>query len=286
MDKLLYYNFWHLWGPNLSNLFFHSSLCRYKILKYNENKSHQVVGKIIATQRFDLCKKRLSHCYQKERDMSIKKSIILFMLMVFLLVGCSKSQSKTSKGAAYGAAGGAAAGAALGQAMGRDTEATLIGALAGAAVGAAAGAGVGHMMDKQEAEMREALAESEAAAVKREGELLAIVLKGDVSFDINSCEVRPGLYNEMDRIAQVMNKYPQTSITVEGHTDSTGSASYNQRLSERRAASVKALLLQREVNEYRVNTIGFGETRPLVTNATPEGRQMNRRVEIRINPSA
>ena len=142
------------------------------------------------------------------------------------------------------------------------------------------------MMDKQEAEMRDALAASDAAAVRREGELLAITLKGDVSFDLDSDVVRPGLYNELDRIAQIMIKYPQTSILVEGHTDGTGSETYNQQLSERRATSVKNLLASRGVQDYRINMIGYGKSRPVATNATPEGRQMNRRVEIRINPNS
>lgn len=215
----------------------------------------------------------------------MKKMILFGMIGLFALNGCATSETKTGQGATYGAAGGAIAGAILGQAIGGDTEGTLVGAAAGAAVGAAAGAGVGHMMDKQEAEMRDALAESEAAAVRREGELLAITLKGDVTFDLDSDIVRPGLYNELDRIAQIMVKYPQTSILVEGHTDSTGSEVYNQQLSERRATSVKKLLVHRGVQDYRINIIGHGESLPIVTNKTPEGRQLNRRVEIRINPN-
>jgi outer membrane protein OmpA-like peptidoglycan-associated protein len=174
----------------------------------------------------------------------------------------------------------------LGKVIGRDTKGTFIGAAAGAAIGGAAGAGVGHMMDQQEAEMRDALAASDAAAVRREGDLLAITLKGDVTFDHDSDVVRPGLYNELDRIAQIMVKYPQTLIMVAGYTDSTGSDSYNQQLSERRAANVKKLLVQRGVQESRVSIVGFGKSQPVATNATPEGRQMNRRVEIRINPNA
>jgi len=216
----------------------------------------------------------------------MKNGIWIAIVGMLILGGCAAPQSNTGKGAAYGAAGGAVAGAVLGQVIGKDTEGTLVGAAAGAAIGAAAGAGVGHMMDRQEAEMRDALAASEAAAVRREGELLAITLKGDVTFDLDSDMVRPGLYNELDRIAQIMIKYPQTSILVEGHTDSTGSETYNQQLSERRATSVKNLLVQRGVQDFRVNILGYGESRPVATNATPEGRQMNRRVEIRINPNA
>jgi len=216
----------------------------------------------------------------------MKKFLWIGIIGMLILSGCAAPQTNRDKGAAYGAAGGAIAGAVLGQAIGRDTEGTLLGAAAGAAVGAAAGAGVGHMMDKQEAEMRDALAASEAAAVRREGDLLAITLKGDVSFDLDSDVVRPGLYNELDRIAQIMIKYPQTSILVEGHTDSTGSEAYNQQLSERRANSVKNLLVQRGVQAYRIHILGYGESRPIANNETPEGRQMNRRVEIRINPTA
>ncbi|GAB6905627.1 putative lipoprotein YiaD [Desulfosarcina cetonica] len=217
---------------------------------------------------------------------NMKRLFVIAFLGLFVLSGCATPQTNTGKGAAYGAAGGAVAGAILGQAIGRDTKGTLLGAAAGAAVGAAAGAGVGHMMDKQESEMRNALAASEAAAVQREGDLLAITLKGDVSFDTNSDTIRPGLYNELDRIAQIMIKYPQTQIVVEGYTDSTGSESYNLQLSERRALSVKNMLVQRGVQAYRINAVGYGESRPVATNDTPEGRQMNRRVEIRINPTA
>ena len=216
----------------------------------------------------------------------MKNKIWVAMIGLLILGGCAAPQSNTGKGAAYGAAGGAVAGAVLGQAIGKDTEGTLVGAAAGAAVGAAAGAGIGRMMDRQEAEMRDALAASEAAAVRREGELLAITLKGDVTFDLDSDVVRPGLYTELDRIAQIMIKYPQTSILVEGHTDSTGSETYNQQLSDRRANSVKNLLVQRGVQQFRINTLGYGESRPVATNVTAAGRQMNRRVEIRINPNA
>lgn len=220
----------------------------------------------------------------------MKKTVLLVLLIgligLITLSGCATPQTKTGKGAAYGAAGGAVAGAILGQAIGRDTQGTLLGAAAGAAVGAAAGAGVGHMMDKQEADMRDALAASDAASVRREGDLLAVTLKGDVTFDTNSATIRPGLYNELDRIAQIMIKYPQTNILVGGFTDSTGSESYNQQLSVRRADNVKNALVQRGVPAYRITAVGYGEDRPIATNATPEGRQMNRRVEIRINPNA
>ncbi|HOX94016.1 MAG TPA: OmpA family protein [Syntrophales bacterium] len=168
--------------------------------------------------------------------------------------------------------------------IGRDTKGTLIGAAIGAAVGGLGGAGVGKMMDNQERDMREALAKSEAAAVSREDNLLAVTFKGDVTFDTNSTVVRPGLQSEINRVAGVLTQYPQTLVRVEGHTDSVGSNEYNQDLSIRRANSVKNLLVQRGVAESRIDAVGYGETLPVATNETEAGRQRNRRVEIKIAP--
>lgn len=215
----------------------------------------------------------------------MKKILVVVLAAAVAAVGCAAPQTKTGKGAMYGTAGGAAAGALAGQLIGKDTKGTLIGAALGAAIGGLAGAGVGNYMDKQEADFRQALGGSEAAQVTREGDLLAITLKGDVTFDTNSTVVRPGLYNEIDRIAQVMVQYPETQIVVQGHTDSSGSDEYNQRLSERRAETVKNLILQRGVDSSRITSMGYGESMPVASNNTPEGRQMNRRVEIRIKPN-
>ncbi len=213
----------------------------------------------------------------------MKKLIALFLLALLLTGGCAM-ETKTQKGGAYGAAGGAVAGALLGQAIGRDTEGTLWGAAIGAALGGAAGAGVGRMMDNQERDMRNALAASDAAAMRREGNLLAITLKGDLTFDTDSTTVKPGMYKELDRIADVMVQYPDTLIRIEGYTDSTGTESYNQELSQRRAANVRNLLAQRGVNYNRMEVVGYGESMPVATNETEAGRQMNRRVEIKIAP--
>lgn len=214
----------------------------------------------------------------------MKKVIVLAIGLLLGASGCVAPQNKTQTGGMYGAAGGAAAGAILGQVIGRDTKATLIGAAIGAAVGGASGAGVGRMMDNQERDMRAALASSEAAAISREGDLIAITLKGDVSFDTNSAVVRPGLYSEIDRIANVMVQYPQTVIQVEGHTDSAGAEEYNMDLSRRRADAVKDLLVQRGVEPSRVAVVAFGESTPIATNDTESGRQRNRRVEIKVAP--
>lgn len=222
---------------------------------------------------------------QKQGGVKMKKNVILLLLVLIIQTACAP-QTKTEKGGLYGTAGGAAAGAILGQAIGGDTEATLWGAAIGAAVGGLAGAGVGRMMDNQEQEMRTALAASEATAVRREGDLLAIMFKGDLTFATNSAEVKPGLYPELDRIAAILNQYPQTLIRIEGHTDSTGTEAYNQDLSERRAGAVKNLLIQRNVQGSRMQAIGFGKTMPIASNDTESGRQMNRRVELKIAPTS
>ncbi len=209
----------------------------------------------------------------------------VLVILLFLVTSCAQPQSNTGKGGLYGSAGGAAVGAALGQAIGGDTEGTLWGAAIGAAVGGLAGAGVGKMMDNQERDMRAALAASEAATVRREGNLLSILFKSDMTFDFNSATIRPGLYTELDRIANVIRQYPDTLIRVEGHTDSTGSEQYNMDLSKRRTQSVGDLLAQRYVSTSRTELIGFGETMPIASNETEAGRQMNRRVEIKVAPT-
>ncbi|MFH1216010.1 MAG: OmpA family protein [Pseudomonadota bacterium] len=215
----------------------------------------------------------------------MKKTIVSLSVILLLATACAQPQSKTGQGGLYGAAGGAVAGAALGQAIGRDTKGTLWGAAIGAALGGGAGAGVGRMMDNQERDMRTALAESEAASVRREGDLLSVMFKSDMTFAVGSAVVNPGLYGELDRIATIMGQYPQTLIRVEGHTDSTGSEEYNLNLSKRRAQAVGDLLFQRNVDRSRVELVGYGESLPIASNDTEAGRQMNRRVGIKIAPT-
>jgi len=214
------------------------------------------------------------------------KYVMILLLSCSLLSACvTMPQTKTGQGAVYGTAGGAAAGAILGQAIGGDTEGTLWGAAIGAAIGGMGGAGVGKMMDNQEVEMRQALANSEAASVRREGNLLAVTFKSDMSFDFDSSTVRSGLYTEIDRVAGIMQNYPQTLIRIEGHTDSSGSEEYNMDLSRRRALAVQDLLTQRGVGIQRIEIVGYGESTPVASNDTESGRQLNRRVEIKIIPT-
>jgi outer membrane protein OmpA-like peptidoglycan-associated protein len=214
----------------------------------------------------------------------MNRIIVSLLVCSFLFVACAP-QTRTQKGALYGAGGGAAAGALIGGLIGKDTESTLIGAAIGAAVGGAAGAGAGKMMDNQEMALRQSLAASEAATIRREGNLLAVSLKGDVTFDTDSAIVRPGLYSEIENIANALNQYPATVARVEGHTDSTGPEAYNMDLSMRRAQAVRNIMVQRGVASTRIETMGSGESRPVASNDTASGRMLNRRVEIKIAPS-
>lgn len=224
----------------------------------------------------------------------MRKLIIWTALLALTVSGCA---TRTQTGAAVGTGVGAAVGAGLGQAIGRSTSATLIGAAAGAVAGGLTGAAIGNYMDKQEQDMRKALSDVEAASVQRERQVLeeaergraqgdldvlTVTFKSDFMFDVNSSTILPGAFDELNRVAKVLNQYPQTTITVAGHTDSTGSEEYNLRLSQRRAEAVKSALVGMGVNAARMTTIGYGKSKPIASNATEAGRQQNRRVEIRI----
>ena len=220
-----------------------------------------------------------------EKEKIMKKLYVAGLALTLLLSGGCANMNNMGKGATYGTAGGAAAGALLGQAIGGNTKATVLGMAVGAAIGGLTGTGIGYMMDKQEQDMRNALAQSEAIAVEREGNVLALTFKSDFTFAVNSSTLRSGLYAELDRVAQVLAAYPQTTILVAGHTDSTGSDEYNMKLSQQRADSVKNALVQRGVASQRISAVGYGEGQPVGDNNTEFGRQQNRRVEVRINPT-
>ena len=212
------------------------------------------------------------------------KRLTLTAALLLTLTACSEPLSRTQKGAIYGSLGGAAAGALAGQAIGKDTKGTLIGAGVGAAVGGGTGAGIGYYMDRQEAAMREAMASVEGVNVSREGNVLHITFRSDDQFAVDSATLRTGAQQDIARMADIQKAYDKTTITVAGHTDSTGSESHNQQLSERRAQAVPDIILSRGVAANRVSTIGFGESQPIADNASKRGQQQNRRVEIRIDP--
>ncbi|QKV17896.1 OmpA family protein [Oricola thermophila] len=184
--------------------------------------------------------------------------------------------SNTAGGAAIGAGLGAIAGLAAG---GDDRRNALI----GAGVGALAGGAVGNFMDRQEAELRAQLA-STGVSVTRVGNNIVLNMPSNITFATDQDQVIPAFYATLDSVAIVLNKYNQTLINVYGHTDSTGSDSYNQALSQRRANSVANYLAGRGVNPQRMIAQGFGESRPVADNSTEAGRAQNRRVEIQIVP--
>ncbi len=203
---------------------------------------------------------------------------VVFILSVTLF-SCATMQTNQEKGTAIGAGSGAAVGAILGQAIGRDTKGTLIGAGIGAALGGLAGNQIGRYMDLQEEELRNAIAASESASIRREQDVLRATFKGEAYFDSDSDQLKPGAHSELRRISEILNKYPQTTIEVGGHTDVRGPAEYNQQLSERRAKTVSNELMQNGVLPQRTRSVGYGESRPISSD-----HAMNRRVEVLIVP--
>ncbi len=205
------------------------------------------------------------------------KIIICSFLALFLVscAGTTNTEIKTKEGALIGAG----VGAILGQAIGRNTNGTLVGAGIGAALGGLAGSQVGAYMDQQEAALRNAVAASDAASIRRSRNVLTATFKSDFLFNFNSFTLKPGAYSEIDRVSKVLNQYPQTRIKVEGFTDSSGSAAYNMKLSQRRSQSVANALIQRGIDPTRIVSYGFGESQPISSNPAA-----NRRVEIRIIP--
>lgn len=214
----------------------------------------------------------------------MKKMIVVYITSAVILAGCAQPMTKTQKGAAIGTGVGAAAGAGLGQAIGGNTTGTLIGAGIGALVGGLTGGSVGRYMDNQEAAMRQQLADVEGANIQRNADMLEVTFKSGFLFDTNSEAIKSGSRDEISRVSQVLNQFPETSITIAGHTDSTGSETYNQQLSERRAMAVKNALIAQGVDSVRLSTVGYGEGRPIADNSTDYGRQINRRVAIAIVP--
>ena len=185
--------------------------------------------------------------------------------------------AKAKKGAVIGGVAGAIVGDVIGNNRGRHSGKR--GAVVGAVAGPAAGAIIGAMMDKQERELRQIPGVDVARTAPDE---LKVTVGNDVLFDFNSTALRSSSRSSLREMADVFDKYPNTTISVQGHTDSIGNASYNQRLSERRASSVARYLETIGVRSGRVETIGYGESRPKASNSTSSGRQQNRRVEIHI----
>lgn len=209
--------------------------------------------------------------------MKTLSTLFVAALFAFSMMGCS-NMSKTGKGAVIGTGAGAAAGAAIGKAAGDATK----GAIIGAVVGGSAGAIIGRQMDKQAAELEEEL---ENADVERVGEGIQITFDSAILFETNSSDLSVTSEQNLRNLAQSLTDYPNTDILITGHTDATGSADYNQDLSERRANAAAAFLLRHGIAESRIERVGYGESTPIASNDTEWGRQQNRRVEVAIYAS-
>lgn len=207
------------------------------------------------------------------------KYIVVFYLLV-TAAGCVDDPNRRAK---IGAGVGALAGAVLGHQVDGDK-----GRYIGAVAGALAGGSVGYYMDKQQKEFERALAEEqrrhELEIERVKEDLLKVSLDSSVTFDTNSSDLKPPFYPTLDKLTDVLRRYDSTVVHVIGHTDSSGSESYNMDLSQRRATAVADYQVSRGVPGERIRTGGRGESQPITSNSTAGGRKQNRRVEIFIKP--
>ncbi|MBI5375354.1 MAG: OmpA family protein [Candidatus Schekmanbacteria bacterium] len=228
--------------------------------------------------------------------MKAMKKIVCVLLVAFALTACESMKAAWERDEVKGATIGAGVGAGAGAIIGAATGHTGVGTAIGAGVGALGGGLIGRMMQNQKEELQTVTAKmndqqsqidqmkTEQASVKSEGNNLIVNMKGDALFATDSSSLQAGAFNNLREIAGILKKYPDTKVVIKGYTDSVGTDDYNQKLSENRANSVKNVLLGEGVASERITTIGYGKSFPVASNDTPEGRQMNRRVEIVVVP--
>ena len=215
------------------------------------------------------------------------KTLLISAGLVIVLAGCQTldayTQEPKTSNTTRGALIGAVAGAVVGLASGDDAVERRQRALILAGVGALAGGAIGNYMDRQEAELRAEL-QGTGVSVTRIGDNITLNMPGHVTFATDSSDLSPAFFDVLTSVSKVMTNYDQTVVEVAGHTDSTGSDSYNQSLSERRASSVAQYLETQGIMSQRLITIGLGESMPVADNGSASGRQANRRVEITMVP--
>ncbi|MAA66539.1 MAG: hypothetical protein CL581_17415 [Alteromonadaceae bacterium] len=217
----------------------------------------------------------------------MKKTMTAIMVAGVTLSGCmtydpysgEEKVSNATKGSVIGALSGAAIGAATSSKSDRGK-----GALIGAAAGGAAGGGIGYYMDRQESKLRQQL-EGTGVRVVRNGNQIDLIMPGNITFDVNKSTIKSSFTGVLDSVALVLEEFDETIINIEGHTDSSGSASYNQLLSEQRAGSVRDFLLNQGIQSSRTRATGYGERNPIASNETASGREQNRRVELNLVPT-
>ena len=200
-------------------------------------------------------------------------SLVSALFIVQVLTGCQANN--TTKGGAIGAG----VGGAIGGVIGHQSDNTAVGAIIGATVGGAAGALIGRHMDKQAEELKRDL---KGAEVERVGEGIKITFDSGLMFNVDSYELKSETRDNLSELSKTLQKYDDTNILIEGHTDNTGTDGYNLNLSEKRASSVANYLNDQGVKSGRITTEGYGEDQPIASNETAEGRQSNRRVEVAI----
>ncbi len=213
---------------------------------------------------------------------------LLAAVSVATLGGCARYTGQTNdpndpNRTRTGALIGAGIGAVAGLLSGGDATERRQRAMVGAGIGGLAGGGIGAYQDRQEAELRRQTAGT-GIDVSREGDTIKLNLPDGVTFDFGKADLKPQFYPALNNVASTLREYNQTIVEVSGHTDSVGSDSANQALSERRAASVGHYLQAQGVQSARLELVGFGESRPVASNDTDSGRALNRRVEIRVVP--
>ncbi len=206
-----------------------------------------------------------------------RRAIVALAIVAPALAGCA-SLNRKENGAIIGAATGATVGGIIGNANGSTAK----GAIIGAAVGGTIGAVIGHQMDQQAKELKQNLP---GAVVERVGEGIQVTFESGLLFDFDSDRVRAEAAQNLRNLAASLDKYPNTDLLIVGHTDSVGSDSYNQSLSERRARATATYLSAQGVARERLRTSGRGEAEPVTSNSTDAGRQKNRRVEVAIYAS-
>jgi len=205
---------------------------------------------------------------------NVKRNLIVVLGAVLILSGCS-TLTKTQKGAVTGTAAGGTMGAIIGRASGN----TALGAIIGAAVGGTAGSLIGHKMDKQAEEIKKTVPD---AKVERIGEGIVVEFSSNVLFGFDQSSLSNEAKTNLDKLVLVLDSYADTNIELQGYTDSKGSVSYNQNLSEDRASAVASYLSSKGVSRSRVVSKGFGESYPKYDNESESGRSENRRVEFLI----
>jgi outer membrane protein OmpA-like peptidoglycan-associated protein len=209
------------------------------------------------------------------------KKIAIVALASTLISGCAidpyTGEEKVAN-TAWGTAIGAGVGAGIGAIAGGGKGAAI-----GAGAGAAVGAGAGYYMDRQEAQLRARL-EGTGVRIQRQGDSLKLIMPGNITFATDSANINDNFYAILDSVGVILSEFHNTSINISGYTDSTGSDTHNQTLSENRANSVASYIVRTGVQHGRIQSRGFGERYPVVSNDTPMGRAQNRRVEISIRP--